>query len=72
MEHGGETDAGAKMLGVSGDSQERLGGGLEEDGVNYGLVLVGDVSDRSRQGKALENRASATQRRESGSRATRS
>ena len=49
VEHGGEADAGAEMLGIGGDGDERLGRGLEQDAVDHGLVLVGDVGDRRRQ-----------------------
>src|SRR5262245_10866321 len=49
MEHGGEPDASSEMLGVGGDGEQRLGRGLEEDGVDLSLVLVGDVGDRRRQ-----------------------
>ncbi len=49
MEHGGEADAGPEMLGVGGNGDQRLGRGLEEDGVDRRLVLVGDVGDRRRQ-----------------------
>ena len=51
MEHGGHPDAGAEMLGIGGDAQERLGGGLEQDVVDHGLVLIGDVGDGRRQGE---------------------
>jgi hypothetical protein len=49
VEHGGEADPGSEMLGVGGDGDQCLGGGLEQDGVDRGLVLVGDVGDRRRQ-----------------------
>jgi hypothetical protein len=49
VEHGGETDAGAEMPGIDGDGEQRLGRGLEEDGVDLSLVVVGDVGDRRRQ-----------------------
>src|SRR5713101_60946 len=45
----GEADAGAEVLRVGGDGDERLGRGLEQDVVDHGLVLVGDVGDRRRQ-----------------------
>jgi hypothetical protein len=47
VEHGGEADPGSQMLGVGGDGEQRLGGGPEQDGVDLGLVLVGDVGDRA-------------------------
>jgi hypothetical protein len=49
MQHGGEADAGAEVLGIGGDGQQGLGGRLEQDGVDRRLVLVGDVGDRRRQ-----------------------
>jgi hypothetical protein len=51
VEHGGEADAGAEVLGVGGNGDERLGRGLEQNVVDHGLVLVGDVADRRRQGE---------------------
>ena len=47
VQHGGEADAGAEVLRVGGDGDERLGRGLEQDIVDHGLVLVGDVGDRA-------------------------
>ena len=49
VQHGGEADAGAKVLRVGGDGDERLGRGLEQEVVDDRLVLVGDVGDRRRQ-----------------------
>ncbi len=49
MEHRGQADAGAEMLGIGGDGDQRLGGSREQDGVDRGLVVVGDVGDRRRQ-----------------------
>ncbi len=40
VEHGGQADAGAEMLGVGGDGDQGLGGGLEQDGIDLGLVLI--------------------------------
>ena len=51
MQHGGDADAGAEMLGVGGDGDQGLGGGLQQNIVDHGLVLVGDVGDRSWQGE---------------------
>ena len=51
VEDCGQPDAGAEMLRVGGDGDQGLGGGLKEDGVDDGLVLVGDVGDRRRQGE---------------------
>ena len=46
MENRGDADAGAEVLGVGGDRDQRLGRGLEQQIVDDGLVLVGDVGDR--------------------------
>jgi hypothetical protein len=48
MQHAGQADPGAEMLRVRGGGDQRLGGGLEQDSVDLGLVLVGDVADRGR------------------------
>jgi len=42
VEHRGDADAGAKMAGIGGDRDQRLGGGAEQDGVDGGLVVKGD------------------------------
>ena len=49
VQHGGDADPGAQMLGVGGDRQHGLGRDLEQEIVDHGLVLVGDVGDRRRQ-----------------------
>ena len=49
MEHGGQSDPGAKMAGVRGDGNKRLRRRLEQQVINDGLVLPGDVGDRRRQ-----------------------
>ena len=51
MQYGSDTDAGAEMLGVGGDRDQGLGGGLEQDAVDRRLVLISDVGDLSWQGK---------------------
>ena len=48
MEHCGDADLRAKMLGIGGDGGERLSRRLEQDVVDRGLVVVGDVGDRAR------------------------
>ncbi len=48
VEDAGQADAGAEMLGVCGDAQERLGGVLERDAIDLRLVLLGDVGDLRR------------------------
>ncbi len=40
MEHRGETDAGAEVLGVGGDGDQGLGGGLEQDACNIRFAIV--------------------------------
>ena len=49
MQHGQDADAGAEVLGVGRDRDQRLGRGLEQQIVDHGLVLVGDVGDGRRQ-----------------------
>ena len=49
MQHRGDADAGAEMPGVGGDGDQGLGRCLEQDIVDDGLVLVGDIGERRRQ-----------------------
>jgi len=49
MEHGDETDLGAEMALVGSNRAQRLGRGLEQDGVDRCLVLEGDFGGGSRQ-----------------------
>src|ERR1700751_497091 len=42
MEHGGGTNAGAEMLGMRCNRQQRVGCGAEQQVVDHCLVLVGD------------------------------
>jgi hypothetical protein len=51
MEYGGQPDPSTQMFGIGGDSGKRLGGGLEQNAVHLGLVLVGDGADLRRQGE---------------------
>src|SRR5260221_13467005 len=39
------------MFWIGGDRGQRLGRGFEQDVVDDGLVLIGDVADRRRQGE---------------------
>ena len=39
------------MLGVGGDGDQGLGGGLEQDGIDRRLVLISNIGDLGRQGK---------------------
>ena len=48
MQHGSEADAGAEVLGVGGDGDQGLGGGFEQQVIDDGLVVIGDVGDRPR------------------------
>ena len=45
VQYGGNADARAKMLGISRNRDHRLGGSLEQEIIDDGLVLVGDVVD---------------------------
>ena len=49
MEHGDDADPGAQMLGIGGDSERGVGRRFEQEIVDHGFVLVGDVGDRRRQ-----------------------
>ena len=49
VEHRGDADAGAEVLGVGSDRHHRLGRHLEQDVVDRCLVLMGDLADRRRQ-----------------------
>ena len=51
MEDGEEADAGAEAFGIGRYSDQGLGRCLEQDVVDRGLVLVGDVGDLRRQRK---------------------
>ena len=51
VEHGGDADAGAQVLGIGRDREGGLGRCLEQQIVDRGLVLVGDIGDRPRQRK---------------------
>ena len=49
VEHRGDADAGAEVLGVGRDGGHGLGRDREQDVVDHGLVLVGDIRDGGRQ-----------------------
>ena len=49
VEHGGDADARAKMSGIGGDGKRGFGSRLEQNVVDHGLVLPGDVGDRGGQ-----------------------
>ena len=49
VQHGGDADVGAEMLGIGRDRQHALGGGLEQQVIDDRLVVVGDIGDGPRQ-----------------------
>src|SRR5258708_19020160 len=49
VQHRRDADAGSEVLGVGRDPEHRLRRGLEQQIVDHGLVLVGDVANRRRQ-----------------------
>jgi hypothetical protein len=49
VQHHGEADAGAQVLGIGGNRQQGLGRGLEQNVVDHGLVLIGNIGDGHRQ-----------------------
>ena len=49
MEHRRDADLRAQMPGVGGDGGERLGGRAEQDRIDGGLVLEGDLGKRRGQ-----------------------
>ena len=42
MEYGDEADFGAQVFGRGRDGAQGLGGGVKQDVVNHGLILVGN------------------------------
>ena len=48
VQHGSEPDAGTEVFGVGRDGDQGLGGGFEQQVVDDGLVVKGDVGDRPR------------------------
>lgn len=51
MQDGDDADFGAEPARIGGERRHRLGGGLEQDGIDDGLVLESDRGDRRRQGE---------------------
>ena len=49
MENHGHAELGAEMPGIGRDGGEGLGGRAEQDRIDHGLVLEGDLADRRRQ-----------------------
>ena len=51
VQHRSEADPRPEVLWVGGDRDQRLGRGFEQDAIDHGLVLVGNVGDWRRQRK---------------------
>ena len=51
VEDGGDANPGAKMLRIGSDRQQGLGRSFEQEIIDRRFVLIGDVSDRCRQGE---------------------
>jgi hypothetical protein len=51
VEHGGDADPGAKPFGIGGNRQHRLSRRREQQTVDRGFVVVGDIGDRTSQCK---------------------
>ena len=51
VQHGGDADPRAKVLGIGGDDQHRVRGCAEQQVIDHRLVLEGDVCDLVRQGE---------------------
>ena len=51
MEDGGHAELGTEMLGVGRDGGECLGRAAEQDGIDDGFVLEGNLSGGRRQGE---------------------
>jgi hypothetical protein len=51
MEHRGDANLRTQMPGIGGDGGERLSGGAEQDRIDGGLVLEGDLARQRRQGE---------------------
>jgi hypothetical protein len=49
VQHGGEPDARAEMLGVGCDGDQGLGGDFKQEVIDDRFVLISDVGDRSWQ-----------------------
>ena len=47
----GHTDAGTQMPGIGGNRLQGLGSSAEQDGIDHCLVVIGDGTDRCRQGE---------------------
>jgi len=49
VQHHGDTDARAEVLGIGGDRAQGFGGRLEQQVIDHGFVLISEVADRCRQ-----------------------
>jgi len=49
VENRKDADARTQVLGIGRDGDRGLGGSLEQDVVDHGLVVIGDVGDLRRQ-----------------------
>jgi hypothetical protein len=47
VQYGGEPDPGTEVFGVGRDSDQRSGGGFEQQVIDDRLILISDVGDRS-------------------------
>ena len=51
VQHQGHTETGTQVFRVRGNRAQRLGRGLEQQAIDYRLVVPGDGTDRGRQGE---------------------
>jgi hypothetical protein len=51
VQHGGDADPRAEVLGIGGDGQHRVRSGAEQQVIDHRLVLPGDVGDLGRHGE---------------------
>jgi hypothetical protein len=51
VQHQGEPEACAEVLGIGADREQGLGGGLEQEAVDHRFIVIGDLPDRRRQGE---------------------
>ena len=51
VQHRGHADAGAEVLRIGSDGDQRLAGGLEQDVIDHRLVVIRHLSDRRGDGE---------------------
>jgi hypothetical protein len=51
VQNSGDADVGTKMPVIGGNDGQGLGRGLEQQSIDFGLILVGDCADRGRNGE---------------------